>query len=182
MGQDIISIRTAHRWFNRFNNGNFELDDSTRSGRQVEVDLDQLKQLIEDDPRLTTRCLAEKLECSHTTVETYLNELGKTWKYGVWIPHELSAHRLQYRLDVCMDLLTSHRNYEWLRNLISGDDKWVLYINYTHKRQWLSVGQTGTVTQKNDFHPEKVMLSIWWGVKGIIYWELLPDINEDYQE
>ena len=83
MGQDIISTRTAQRWFNRFDNGNFELDDSSRSGRPVEVDLDRLKQLIEDDPRLTTRCLAEELGCSQTTVETYLKELGKTWRYGV---------------------------------------------------------------------------------------------------
>jgi histone-lysine N-methyltransferase SETMAR len=175
MGQGIISTRTAQRWFNQFTNGNFDLDDSSRSGRPVEVDLDELKQLIEDDPRLTTRYLADQLGCSHTTVETYLNKLGKTWKYGAWIPHELSAHQLQYRLDVCMDLMTSHRNYEWLGNLITGDEKWVLYINYTRKRQWLSAGQTGTVTPKGDLHPKKVMLCVWWGVKGIIYWELLPD-------
>ena len=134
MGQDIISGRTTQRWFNRFDNGSFELDDSSRSGKPVEVDLDRLKQLIEDDPRLTTRCFAEQLGWSHTTVETHLNELGKTWKYGVWIPHELSTHQLQYRLDVCMDLTASHRNYEWLRNLITGDEKRVLYINYMRKR------------------------------------------------
>ena len=59
MGQDIISSRAARHWFNRFNNGNYELNDSSRSGRPVEVDLDRLKQLIEEDPWLTTRCLAE---------------------------------------------------------------------------------------------------------------------------
>ncbi len=44
---------------------------------------DFLKQLIEEDPRLTTRCLAEQLGCSHTTVEKHLKELGKTWKHEV---------------------------------------------------------------------------------------------------
>ena len=97
------------------------------------------------------------------------------WKYRVWIPHELSAHQLQYRLDVCMDLWTCHRNYEWLCNLITGDEKWVLYVNHTRNRHWFSVGQTGTVTPKHDFHSKKVVLSVWWCVKGIIYWELLPD-------
>ena len=91
MGHHIVSTRTAQRWFNQFDNGNFELDDSSWCGRPVEVDLDRLKQLIENAPRLTTRCLAEQLGCSHTTVETHLNELGKTWKYGIWIPDELSA-------------------------------------------------------------------------------------------
>jgi hypothetical protein len=53
-----------------------------------------------------------------------------------------------------MDLVTSHRNHEWLRNLITDDDKWVLYINYARRHQWLSV---------------------WWGVKGVIRWETLPN-------
>ena len=83
MDQDIISTRMAQRWFNRLSNGNYEVDDSSRSERPVEVDLDRLKQLIEDDSPLTTRCLAEQLGCSHTPVETYLNQLGKTWKYEV---------------------------------------------------------------------------------------------------
>ena len=144
LGQDIISTRTAQRWFNRFNIGNYGLDDLSFSERLVEVNLDRLKQLAEDDPQLTTRCLAEQLGCSHTAVETYLNDLGKMWKYGVSIPYELSACQLQHRLDVCMNLLTPHRNYEWLRNLVTDDEKWVPYINHASKRQWLSVDQVGT--------------------------------------
>ncbi|CAF5151551.1 unnamed protein product, partial [Rotaria magnacalcarata] len=117
--------------------------------------MDLLKQLIEQDPRLTTRCLAERLGCSHITVETHLHELGKTWKYGVWIPHELSLIQLQQRVDACMELITSHRNYQWLHNLITGDEKWMLYINCTYHRQWLSAGQTGVATPKSDLHPKK---------------------------
>ena len=83
MGQSIIYTHTAQRWCKLFNNGNYELDDLSRSGRPVEVDLNSLKQLIEDDSRFTTHCLAEQLGFSHTTVETYLKELGKTWQYGV---------------------------------------------------------------------------------------------------
>ena len=53
MGEDVLSTRTAQHWFNRFKNGNLELDDLPRSGRPLEVDVDLLKQLIEQDPRLT---------------------------------------------------------------------------------------------------------------------------------
>jgi len=74
MGKDALSIRTAQDWFNRFKNNNFELDDLPHSGRPLEVDMDVLQQLIEEDPRLTTRCLAEQLGCSHNTVETHLGE------------------------------------------------------------------------------------------------------------
>ena len=78
MGEDTLSICTARHWFNRFKSGNFELHDSRHSGRPLEVGVDVLKQLIEEASRQTRRCLAERLGCSHTTVETHLNELGKT--------------------------------------------------------------------------------------------------------
>ena len=40
MGEDTLSIRIAQRCFNRFNSGNFELNDSRHSGRPLEVDVD----------------------------------------------------------------------------------------------------------------------------------------------
>ena len=92
MGEDTLSIRAVQHCFNRFKSGNFELNDSRHSVRLLEVDINVLKQLIEEDSRLTTRCLAERLGYSHTTVEIHMSELGKTWKYGVWIPHQLSPH------------------------------------------------------------------------------------------
>ncbi|CAF2116840.1 unnamed protein product, partial [Rotaria magnacalcarata] len=54
MGKDVLSIRTAQHWFHRFKNGNFELDDLPHTGRPLEVDMNLLKQLIEQDPLLTT--------------------------------------------------------------------------------------------------------------------------------
>jgi len=64
-----------------------QLDDLPRSGKPLEMDLDVLKQLIEEDPRLTARRLTDRLRCVHATVETHLKGLGKRWKYGVCIPH-----------------------------------------------------------------------------------------------
>ena len=53
MGEDVLSIRTVQHCFNRFKNGNLELDDLLRPDRPLEVDVDHLKQLIKQDPRLT---------------------------------------------------------------------------------------------------------------------------------
>ena len=36
MGENVLSIRTAQHWFNRFKNGNLELDDLPRPGRSLE--------------------------------------------------------------------------------------------------------------------------------------------------
>ena len=48
MGKDILSTHTSQHWFNRFKNGNLELDDLPRS-RPSEVNIGRLKQLIEED-------------------------------------------------------------------------------------------------------------------------------------
>ena len=55
MGEDLLSICTAQHWFNRFKNGNLELDDLPRSVRPLELHLELLEQLIEEDSRLTSR-------------------------------------------------------------------------------------------------------------------------------
>lgn len=174
LADNCVSYHTARNWFKCFAEGKFDFDDQPHPGPAVLVDVDGLEAAIEEDPRLTTRCLADRFGCDHTTVERRLHALGRTWKYGVWIPHELSAHQLNQRIDVCMELLTSHRTTEWLRDLVTGDEKWVIYINHTRKRQWLRAGETGVPTPKNDLHPKQVMLSVWWNMAGIVHWELLP--------
>ena len=74
-----------------------------------------------------------------------------------------------------MALMTAHRNYQWFHNLITGDEKWVLYVNHTRKHQCLGTGQTGIATSKNDLRATKIMLSVWWDVRGFTHWEVLPN-------
>ena len=58
------------------------MDISRRPGRPLEVGIVVLKQLTEQDLRLTTRCLAQQLDCSHTTAGKNLVDLGK--KLEIW--------------------------------------------------------------------------------------------------
>ena len=108
-------------------------------------------------------------------METHLSEIRKTWIYEVCISHELPPHQLQLKADTCMALMTSHHNYQWLHNLITGDEKWVLYVNHTRKRQWLGTGETGIATPKNDLHLRKIILNVWWRVRDGTHWELLSN-------
>lgn len=171
---EVVSEATAKRWFQRFRSGDFSLSDQPKSGRPVKIDVAKLKTLIEGDPRLTSRTLATELGCSHVTIETHLHELGKNYKYSVWIPHELDRDQLNRRADICIQLLSFRRTFNWLDHLITGDEKWVLYINHTRKRQWLAPNEKGIEAPKTEPHPKKVMLSVWWDIHGIIHWELLP--------
>ena len=123
--------------------GFVSLEDEPRSGRPTEIDLSELKDVIESDPALTWRDVA---------------------KLGQWVPHN--------RVDYSQLLFSLHRTHDWLRNLITGDEKWCLYVNVKGRRQWLKRGQAPKPT---GLHPQKMMLCIWWGVKGVMYWELLQE-------
>lgn len=174
MGPGTTSHVTASRWFKRFANGNFELEDASRSGRPSTLDLDAITASIIEDPKQSPYILKEKFKCSQETIRKVLHQIGKTWKYGAWIPHELSENQRQLRSDLCMFHLTSHNNDDWLTHLITGDEKWVMYVNYCRKRQWLGPKETGVPTPKPDRFSKKVMIACWWNYQGVIHWSMLP--------
>jgi hypothetical protein len=55
-------------------------------------------------------------------------------------------------------------NFEWLNNLVNGDEKWCLYVNF--KSSMVKTGQAAKPTPKPVFYPQKRMLRILLGVKG----------------
>ena len=173
MGEGTVCMSTVATWFNKFQNENYELADKPHLGREVTIDLEALLEKIEGDPTLSSVELGEYFHCHHTTICRHLHEFGKTWKWGKWIPHELTKDQLGRRADECANNLTSHRNMEWLTNLVTGDETWVFYVNHARKRQWLSHGDQGVPTPKPSQGTKKIMLSVWWGVRGVIHWELL---------
>ena len=59
-------------------------------------------------------------------------------------------------VEYCKQLLSLLRNNSWLDNLITGDEKWVLYTNTTRKRQSLASGETAKPTPKIGLHPKNV--------------------------
>ena len=63
---------------------------------------------------------------------------------------------------------------EWIKQIVTGDEKWVLYVNHTRKRQWLPEGVKPEPEPKREFHEKKIMLSVFWDYKGVIWFELLP--------
>lgn len=174
MGPGTISHMTASRWFNRFKNGNEELEDEPHTGRPPVFDLEALKAAIQEDPRQSSRCLSERFGYSHSIIQQHLHELGFVWKLPIWIPHELSPVQFQMRSDIAASLLSYKRTMAWLRNLVTADEKWTFYVNYHHGRQWVKPREPGLPVPKTDIHSKKVMLSIWWCMTGPIHWELLP--------
>ena len=63
--------------------------------------------------------------------------------------------------------------FVFLKQIVTGDEKWILYNNVEWKRLWGKQNEPPQTTPKASLHPKKVMLYIWWNWKGVLYYELL---------
>ena len=140
----------------------------------VVADDDLIRTLIKNNPRQTTRQIAERAHISHTTVVTRLKALGFVRRYDVWVPHDLTEKNLMDRISISDSLLRRNKNDPFFKRLITGDEKWVLYNNVQRKRSWGKQNESLLTTAKDSLRPKKVMLCIWWDWKGVLYHELLP--------
>lgn len=173
-GPDVVSHQTVRNWFKRFKCGNYDIEDKSRSGRPSELDDEALQQLVESNPRLTSREMAVTLGCDQSTIVRHLHTLGKVPKLGCWVPHVLTERDRTQRSEVCTFLLSYHRTSAWLDSVLTGDEKWVLYVNVTRKHQWVDKDAEPEPEPKPELHQRKVMLSVWWDVRGVVMFELLP--------
>lgn len=173
-GVDCITERTCQNWFKKFRSGNFSLKDDHRSGRPNKVVNDQVNVIITEDRHITVREIAHRLNVSHTTVENHLKHLGLVKKLDIWVPHELKEIHLTQRINICDTHLKRNENDPFLKRIITGDEKWVTYNNIVRKRSWSRRDELAQTISKPELHAKKIMLSVWWDYKGVVYFELLP--------
>ena len=79
-GPGTTTERIAQWRFKKFRGGNESLEDDERSGRPSDIDKDQLRALVEANPRTTVRELASELDVTYTTIFNHLREIRKTKK------------------------------------------------------------------------------------------------------
>lgn len=170
--RDVLKVNKCGRWYRRFADGDFDLTDKPRSGRPTECDQDALKSLVDSDPRLSIEELSVRLGCTWSTIQRNLHEIGKSYRQGVWVPHELSEANKDHRRKLCISLLSRLHNDPFLDRIVTGDEKWILYDNMKRSKQWLSQGQCPVPTAKPNLSIRKRLLCVWWDYSGIIHYEL----------
>ena len=94
-GEGVIGESTARKWFAKFKNGNFDINDTPLNGRPSEFDEDHLKALLNKESRQTSRELAKKMNCDQKTILNHLHLMRFAEKLGLWVPHEFSEKNKQ---------------------------------------------------------------------------------------
>ena len=91
--EGVIGESMARKWFAKFKNGNFDINDTPCSGKPSEFDKNHLKALLKKESRQTNRELAKNINCDQKTILNHLHSMGFAEKLGVWVPHELSQNK-----------------------------------------------------------------------------------------
>ena len=165
-GQEKLSKRTCSHWFSRLRSGNFSLDDEEREGRPPFMDVDRLISLTESDSSLTTREPADLLGCCKSTVANHLLQLRFRSKIGRWVPHRLTETHKQMRVDICTHLLLIEPQKTVLCQIVTGDEKWILYYNHRRTRHEVQYEADPSPEPKADLHPKKAHDVSFLGRRG----------------
>lgn len=172
-GEGSTSDRTVRRWFQTFRSGDESLEDEEGRGRACSLDNEQLKAVVEQNPRQSVREMSQTLGVSASTVSRHLQSIGKVKKLDKWVPHELNEHQKLRRFEVCSMLRLRNTNDPFLDRIVTCDEKWILYDNRKRSGQWLDRDESPKHFPKPKFHQQKIMVTVWWSAIGVIHYSFL---------
>ena len=177
--EGVIGKSTARKWFAKFKNGNFDIDNTPHSGRPSEFDEDHLKALLKEESRQTSRELAEKINCNQKTILNHLHSMGFAEKLGVWVLMSLAKTKKKLPSNCFSTSSPPSSNTQSLTALfvdgwiVTGDEKWCLCINMKQRKEWVASGDTPKPRVKPGLNPRKITICVWWDWEGMVHWEML---------
>ena len=106
--EGVIGESMVRKWFAKFKNGNFDIDDTPHSERPSEFDEDHLKALLKEESCQTSCELAKKMNCDQNTILNHFHSMGFAENLGVWVSHQLSKNNKENYLQIACQHLSYH--------------------------------------------------------------------------
>ncbi|GFW15325.1 mariner Mos1 transposase [Trichonephila clavipes] len=121
-GEAAISERTCREWFQRFKNGDFEVEDQHGCGREKVFKDAELEALLDQDSCQTQES-AGSLGVTQQAISKCLKVMGMIQKHGNWVPYELKLRDVERRLFACKQLFARQRGKGFQHRIVTGDEK-----------------------------------------------------------
>jgi histone-lysine N-methyltransferase SETMAR len=164
----------VYKWIRRFQEGREDLEDDPRIGRpktsRNDEKVNAVRNLIDEDQRITVIQVAESLDISCGTVHSILHEdLGLSKLSARWVPKALRPDQLVVRTDLSISILSKIEADEerFMGRIITGDETWI-YQYDPETKQWVPRGSSGPIKFKSERSAQKVMATVFWDSHGVI--------------
>ncbi|UYV73948.1 hypothetical protein LAZ67_11001559 [Cordylochernes scorpioides] len=108
------------------------------------------------------------------TISNHLQSIGFSQKLEAWVPHELNETNKENRLQIAAQHLARHQStrghkQRFLYRIVTGDEKWCLYVNMKQRKEWMAPGDTPKPRIKQDLDPQKAMICELRDFEGCVH-------------
>lgn len=182
-GESAPSFSTVKNWFAEFKRGRTSTQDEHRSGRPIEATTPEntrkIHKMIMEDRKVKIREIAEAINISKDSIWRIIHEKLQMRKLvAKWVPRSLTIDQKQQRIDDSTTNLALFRRNpdEFLRRYITVDETWVHYYtpeSTQQSKQWVLPGESAPKRPKAQKSAGKVMATIFWDARGIIFIDYL---------
>ena len=177
-GSDSVSKMTVYRWVEKFNEGQTDVADLPRSGRPCfsasKTLPDRILDLLEENPRLAIREIADRLDTPRSTVHHCMaDSMGLVKLSARWVPRLLTPDLKEQRQNICrsnLGLADEHGGWDVFRTaIVSGDETWIPHfapLSKSESMTWAPKGSNPPVKAKQQPNCKKIMLLLFFDYRG----------------
>jgi len=103
-GNTAPTDKSCRKWFRRFKDGDFSVEDKPRSGQPKKFE-DKELEALEEDQSQTQEELAESLGVTQQTVSVLLRAMEMIQKQGNWMLYKLKPRDVERQFFTCEQLI-----------------------------------------------------------------------------
>ena len=189
-----MDVKNVPKWVRRAKSccaSEMSVLDEHRPGRPISVTRDKNQcradAMIQENRWIKQRDIALKFRISQERVHNINEMLNYRNICARWVPRQLTDPMKEHRKTVAQELLNWYRleGDDFLKNIATGDESWVHHYDPENKRQSMEYRHRGSPSVKKFKtvpSAKKVMFTIFWDARGILYMEFLTKgsrVNSD---
>jgi len=115
--ENAVSHTTCKRWYKKFRQENFSLEDEPRAGRPQKIETNEFQALLDINSAQIEKEFAEQLDITQQAISIRLHTMGKVHKEDRWVLYELSEdnknrwHDTQFAFKVPEKRFSTQNHY-----------------------------------------------------------------------